>query len=604
MRESQQGSARKTPQADISQDRHPEAADTRLREEPGRTRQQPVELTKIKQMLEMVVAENPKLKAEVAKLRDQGKANTLRPTQVPLAEESSSDEMENSEPEEQKKRDAETLQHFGEKLSEMITTQFEAMLAKFFESIGTQIAALNDRVTAIEAISSRFTGGGGGTRPMKSTKPYARPEIHGLNHSLYADDVTLWVAGGSDGHVQDTLQQAINAVEGFVHTTDTTCEDLCRSCADVVECRRHQNMVKSAVQTTLAPGTCPPQSRPSLRRGSRDISCHVIAMFLAARGQCCRTEPNDNLDAYLQRFERTAAGLGWAQEKWATALSLCLPWEALTVVGRSTPAAAFRDAKPEGGETRRQFAARLSGYFDRWVEVAEQLAGADGSLNDPAEMNGPSGKCVKGYHECHREHENDKVRQIKVAEVAAAGKMGAAPNEAKSAEMPLNLPQADEARGVKISCFLLSSLRPLKAARRRRREAVPSPSRRNKTNGKTLYDDKEYDPDEDNTLIKETYRERDCRKASPRRPTLHIPRGMGRRDRDLLTRIMTDATRSPARVAAWSEGSRSGPCNKCTNDIKEGTTHLLWECSYHQRIRTKFKPNYAQNLDGRLHPKK
>ncbi|KAG0437711.1 hypothetical protein HPB47_017318, partial [Ixodes persulcatus] len=140
-------------------------------------RQQQVELTKIKQMLEMVVAENAKLKAEVAKLRgsenadkvvpetqgpsrsqapppDQDKANTIQPTQVPLAEDSSSDEMENSEPE---------------------FPPPKPMLAKFAESIGTQIAALNARVTAIEAISPRFTGGGGGTGPMKSTKPYARP---------------------------------------------------------------------------------------------------------------------------------------------------------------------------------------------------------------------------------------------------------------------------------------------------------------------------------------------------------------------------------------------------------------------------------------------
>ncbi|KAG0436510.1 hypothetical protein HPB47_017907 [Ixodes persulcatus] len=184
-------------------------------------RQQKVELTKIKQMLEMVVAENTKLKAEVAKPRgsenadkvvpetqgpskwqaptpDQGKANTIQPTQVPLAEDSSSDEMEDSEPESPppkrkatdttitnaprlpkraEKREAETMQHFGEKLSEMLTSKFKAMLAKFAESIGTPIAALNARVTAIEAISPRFTGGGGGTGPMKSTKPYARPVL-------------------------------------------------------------------------------------------------------------------------------------------------------------------------------------------------------------------------------------------------------------------------------------------------------------------------------------------------------------------------------------------------------------------------------------------
>ncbi|EEC10556.1 hypothetical protein IscW_ISCW007628, partial [Ixodes scapularis] len=51
------------------------------------------------------------------------------------------------------------------------------------------------------------------------------------------------------------------------------------------------NAVKSAVQMTLAPGTRPPQSRLSLRRKSCDISYYVIAIFLAARGQCCRTKP-------------------------------------------------------------------------------------------------------------------------------------------------------------------------------------------------------------------------------------------------------------------------------------------------------------------------
>lgn len=30
----------------------------------------------------------------------------------------------------------------------------------------------------------------------------------------------------------------------------------------------------------------------------------------------------------------------------------------------------FRESKPEHGETRRQFAARLAGYFDRWIEIA------------------------------------------------------------------------------------------------------------------------------------------------------------------------------------------------------------------------------------------
>lgn len=98
-------------------------------------------------------------------------------------------------------------------------------------------------------------------------------------------------------------------------------------------------------------------------------------------------EERDDLDAHLKRFEQTATGLGWPQQKWATTLGLCLTGEALTVVGRLSPGDAldytrvklallqrfrytkegyrekFREAKPEDGETRRQFAARLAGLF-------------------------------------------------------------------------------------------------------------------------------------------------------------------------------------------------------------------------------------------------
>ncbi|XP_040075237.1 uncharacterized protein LOC120847507 [Ixodes scapularis] len=76
-------------------------------------------------------------------------------------------------------------------------------------------------------------------------------------------------------------------------------------------------------------------------------------------------------------------------------LSLCLTGEALTVVGRMTPEQSldyskvklsllqrfryttegyrekFRESKPEEAETGKQFAARLLGYFDRWVETGE-----------------------------------------------------------------------------------------------------------------------------------------------------------------------------------------------------------------------------------------
>lgn len=106
-------------------------------------------------------------------------------------------------------------------------------------------------------------------------------------------------------------------------------------------------------------------------------------------------ESRDELDAYIQRFERVAMSQGWPTDKWALSLSLCLTGEALTVVGRmsaedSTDYAKlkqtllqrfryteegyrtkFRDARPENTETGRQFAGRLCGYFDHWQELAK-----------------------------------------------------------------------------------------------------------------------------------------------------------------------------------------------------------------------------------------
>ncbi|XP_077531669.1 uncharacterized protein LOC144144172 [Haemaphysalis longicornis] len=37
--------------------------------------------------------------------------------------------------------------------------------------------------------------------------------IAGVRHTIYADDVTLWVPGGSDGYIESTLQEAVQAIE-------------------------------------------------------------------------------------------------------------------------------------------------------------------------------------------------------------------------------------------------------------------------------------------------------------------------------------------------------------------------------------------------------
>lgn len=183
------------------------------------------EITKIKQMLELVISENAKLKAELAHLKGtnvdstpspsllnlgQAPKRSGHPKQVaPLAKQSPQISSENgfdvamndSSPDSppskrrvkestpntpsqpatlgsKKHDDEDMLRQFGENLSKTLTdtfsAKFEAMLAQFAESIGAQIARLSARVTALENATPRV-GRDGGTGPMKSTKPYFRP---------------------------------------------------------------------------------------------------------------------------------------------------------------------------------------------------------------------------------------------------------------------------------------------------------------------------------------------------------------------------------------------------------------------------------------------
>lgn len=53
--------------------------------------------------------------------------------------------------------------------------------------------------------------------------PARLEKIEGLGHSLYADDITLWVAGGSDGHVEEILQTAVNTVEDYIKDKGLRC---------------------------------------------------------------------------------------------------------------------------------------------------------------------------------------------------------------------------------------------------------------------------------------------------------------------------------------------------------------------------------------------
>ncbi|XP_068731657.1 GRB10-interacting GYF protein 2-like isoform X2 [Montipora capricornis] len=110
----------------------------------------------------------------------------------------------------------------------------------------------------------------------------------------------------------------------------------------------------------------------------------------------------DDLDAYLQRFERFAETAKWKKDGWASKLSALLSGRALEVYSRLSEDAAkdydrvkialmkrynltedgyrrkFRVSKPEVDESPEQFIVRLDRYLLRWLELSDTARTFDG----------------------------------------------------------------------------------------------------------------------------------------------------------------------------------------------------------------------------------
>lgn len=106
-------------------------------------------------------------------------------------------------------------------------------------------------------------------------------------------------------------------------------------------------------------------------------------------------EKTEDMDAYLERFERYAKMNNWPEDKWATSLSTLLHGTALQVFYRMDLEDArdykklktallkrfqmtdegfkdkFRSARPVTGESFSEFVTRIQGYLNRWLELAE-----------------------------------------------------------------------------------------------------------------------------------------------------------------------------------------------------------------------------------------
>ena len=106
-------------------------------------------------------------------------------------------------------------------------------------------------------------------------------------------------------------------------------------------------------------------------------------------------DEKDDLDAYLQRFERYATLQSWKKENWALNLSALLSGKALDVYSTLPSSEAqnydtlklallrkynltedgyrtkFKTSKPKDDETASQYAARLGNYLNKWTDIVK-----------------------------------------------------------------------------------------------------------------------------------------------------------------------------------------------------------------------------------------
>ncbi|GFR99385.1 hypothetical protein ElyMa_002791900 [Elysia marginata] len=105
----------------------------------------------------------------------------------------------------------------------------------------------------------------------------------------------------------------------------------------------------------------------------------------------------DQVDLYLERFERHCASMGWAKQDWASCLVNLLSGEALTIFLSVDPdeskdynivrdtlllrfnctesgfRSKFLAAEPGQDENFETFLNRVKRYFDRWTDLAKAV---------------------------------------------------------------------------------------------------------------------------------------------------------------------------------------------------------------------------------------
>ena len=143
----------------------------------------------------------------------------------------------------------------------------------------------------------------------------------------------------------------------------------------------------------------------------------------------------DDMDAFLERFERFGISQSWPENQWAVSLSPLLTGKGLQVYSSMPLSEAnafkslkvtllkryqltedgfrnkFRTSKPESGETVFQFVARQKRYFQRWVDLTEVTQDYDG-LSDLLVREQFIGTCSEGMRLFLREKVPGTVEEM------------------------------------------------------------------------------------------------------------------------------------------------------------------------------------------------
>ena len=133
-----------------------------------------------------------------------------------------------------------------------------------------------------------------------------------------------------------------------------------------------------------------------LRDGERSANTETTSVKARTPKLPAFMEEKDDMDSYLDRFERFAATNGWNEAEWSTYLSALLTGRALETYSRMLIEDAcdytklkkallkrfdlteegyrrrFRESKPLKDENSSQFIVRLYGYVEKWINAAER----------------------------------------------------------------------------------------------------------------------------------------------------------------------------------------------------------------------------------------